>query len=257
MQDNDETVLFWLQPSNANKENLREDFDSLQEIINDTRIFYDRDQCVETLLSIVNQIIFLVLGPGESDLLNILSSFNYIHYIYLSEPPHFPYTSKVRGVFPEIKQLIHQLKKDIKTVEDSYMHLSLTTSGDLKQPQISTQNLQYRKNEFKWIQILFYVLLHTPRPTENVYKDLLDECRLIYRQNKAQIRLINEFETEYHPSKAIWWYTRDTFLYRLINMALRTENMVIIWKFRFIIQDIYQQLKTMHQEQRNKAISMY
>jgi hypothetical protein len=101
------------------------------------------------------------------------------------------------------------------------------------------------------------VLLRTPRPTENIHKDLLDECRRIYRENKAQTQFINAFETEYQPSKAIWWYTRDTFLYRLINMALRTENMVIIWKFRFIIQDIYQQLKTMHQEQRNKAIGMY
>jgi hypothetical protein len=101
------------------------------------------------------------------------------------------------------------------------------------------------------------VLLHTSRPTENIHQDLLDECRLIYRGNKAQTGFIDEFEEKYEPSKAIWWYTRDTFLYRLINMALRTENMVIIWKFRFIIQDIYQQLKTMHQKQRNQAISMY
>jgi len=61
MQNNEEIVLFWLQPSNANKENLREDVDSLQEIINDTRIFYDRDPCIETLSSIIDQTIFLVI----------------------------------------------------------------------------------------------------------------------------------------------------------------------------------------------------
>jgi hypothetical protein len=120
MQNYDEIVLFWLQPSNAINENLREDIDSLQEIINDTRVFYDRDQCIETLQSIVDQTIFLVLGSGQSDLVDILSTFTYLHYIYLSELPHFPYTSQIRGVFPEIKQLIHQLKKDIMTVENSY-----------------------------------------------------------------------------------------------------------------------------------------
>jgi hypothetical protein len=256
MQNSDGIVLFWLQPSNAIKENLREDIDSLGEIINDTRLFYDRDQCIETLPSIIGQTIFFVLGSGQSDLVDILSTFTYIDYIYLSEPSHFRYTSQIRGVFPEIKQLLHQLKNDIKTVEISYTHLYLTTSGDLIQPQISTQNLQYRTKEFKWIQVIFDVLLQTSRPTENIYKDLLDECRLIYRGNKTQTQYIEEFEEKYEPSKAIWWYTRDTFLYRLINMALRTENMVIIWKFRFIIQDIYQQLKTMHEKQRNRPISM-
>jgi hypothetical protein len=252
MQNYDEIVLFWLQPSNASEENLRE----VREIINDTRVFNDRDQCIETLPSIVDQTIFFVLGSGQSDLLDILSTFTYLDYIYLTEPTHFPYTSQVRGVFSEMKQLIYQLKKDIKTVHNSYTHLHLTKSGDLKQPHTTTQDLQYRTVEFKWIQAIFDVLLQTARPTENIHKDLLDECRLIYRGNTAQTRFIDEFEEKYEPSKAIWWYTRDTFLYRLINMALRTENMVIIWKFRFIIQDMYQQLKTMHQKQRSEAIGM-
>lgn len=180
MQNYDEIILFWLQPSYASEENLREDIDSLREITNDTRVFYDRDECIETLASIIGQTIFLVLGSGQSDLIDILSTFTYVDYIYLSEPSHFPYTSQIRGVFPEINQLIHQLKNDIKTAEISHTHLYLTTSGDLIQPQISTQDLQYRMKEFNWIQVIFDVLLHTFRPTENIHQDLLDECRLIY-----------------------------------------------------------------------------
>ena len=34
-------------------------------------------------------------------------------------------------------------------------------------------------------------------------------------------------------------------------MALRTENMVIILKFRFIIQDIHQQLKMKYRDQQS------
>ena len=197
MQNSDGIVLFWLHPSNASEENLREDIDSLQEIINDTRVFYDRDQCIETLSSIIGQTIFLVLGSGQSDLIDILSTFTYVDYIYLSEPSHFPDTSQIRGVFPEIKQLLHQLKKDIKTAEISYTHLYITTSGDLIQPQISTQNLQYRTKEFNWIQVIFDILLRTSRPTENIHQDLIDECRLIYRGNKAQTQYIDEFEEKY------------------------------------------------------------
>jgi hypothetical protein len=49
------------------------------------------------------------------------------------------------------------------------------------------------------------------------------------------------------------WYTRDSFLYRVVNMALRSKNIVIIWKFRFIIQDIYQQLEALHEKQRKES----
>lgn len=252
MQDYEETVLFWLKASDTTQEGFREDIDCMREIFKDIRIFNDRDQCVETLPSIVDQTIFLVLGPGQSDLIDILSTFDYLEYIYLQErASYFPYPSQIRGVFPQTKQLFHQLAKDIKTAQNNHTHLHVSKGRELQQPQASTQNLQLRTFEFKWIQMLFDVLLNTTRPTEDIYQDLLDECRLIYRGNETQTGFIDEFEAEYEPSKAIWWYTRQTFLYQILNMALRTENMIIIWKFRYIIQDIYHQLKSRHENQKS------
>lgn len=35
----------------------------------------------------------------------------------------------------------------------------------------------------------------------------------------------------------------------MMNMAQCTENIVLIWKFRFIIQDIFRQLKELHEQQ--------
>jgi len=69
-------------------------------------------------------------------------------------------------------------------------------------------------------------------------------------QSLCKLNLLNE---KIHLSI---YHLSDTFLYRFVNMALRTKNMVIIWKFRFIIQDIYQQLKNMYEKQKNKAIGM-
>jgi hypothetical protein len=66
--------------------------------------------------------------------------------------------------------------------------------------------------------------------------------------------VIEEFAQEYDSSKAIYWYTKDSFVYRDINMALRTDNILIIYKFRFIIQDIYRQLKTLYEQQKKTSI---
>ena len=62
-------------------------------------------------------------------------------------------------------------------------------------------------------------------------------------------RTIEQFLQKYDSFKAIQWYTKDTFIYRLINMTLRTDNILIIFKFRFIVQDIYTQLKHLYEEQ--------
>ncbi|CAF1656136.1 unnamed protein product, partial [Didymodactylos carnosus] len=41
--------------------------------------------------------------------------------------------------------------------------------------------------------------------------------------------------------------TRDSFLYRLLNKALRTDNIDIIFKYRFFISDLHQQLYELHE----------
>jgi hypothetical protein len=256
MQIYDRTVLIWLLPSEADPENLPVELNTLTDIIADTRFFIDRDECIGVLPSIVNETIFLVLGAGQSDLVNILSTFPYLRYIYLSEPHNYACISQVRGVFAETKQLLYQLAIDVKIVRDSDTHLSVSSSGDCNRPQTSIHELKSRRVEFKWTEMLLDILLRMPKPIKHIFDDLLNECRCIHRDNRCQTQLIDEFEKEYEPSKAIWWYTRDSFLYRLINMALRTKNIMIILKFRFIIQDIYQQLKAMHEEQRNVLIGM-
>jgi hypothetical protein len=43
--------------------------------------------------------------------------------------------------------------------------------------------------------------------------------------------------------RALWWYLRESFLYRLLNKALRTQDIHLLFIFRFFIRDIQQQLK--------------
>ena len=83
------TVLFWLLPSHAQQEDLSVPLASLQKIINDTRVYFDPDQCIDDLTFITDLTIFLILGPSRSDLLPILHSFGYLRHIYLTEPDDY------------------------------------------------------------------------------------------------------------------------------------------------------------------------
>ncbi|CAF1371145.1 unnamed protein product, partial [Rotaria sp. Silwood1] len=76
---------------------------------------------------------------------------------------------------------------------------------------------------------------------------MLHFARQQYINDKRELVKIDEFRKTYTVDKAIEWYTKDSFFYRLLNGALRSENFEVIYKFRSFIADLHQQLKTMHQ----------
>ena len=77
----------------------------------------------------------------------------------------------------------------------------------------------------------------------NDRKELLDLCYNEYDGNPIQLRLVREFERTYSSKKILWWYSRETFLYRILNKALRTQNIDVLFLFHFIISDIERALR--------------
>lgn len=63
------------------------------------------------------------------------------------------------------------------------------------------------------------------------------------KDNEGYLKLLEEFQNEYSSEKSLWWYTRDSFVYRMLNKALRVQNIDILFLFRFFIRDLGQQLK--------------
>ena len=70
----------------------------------------------------------------------------------------------------------------------------------------------------------------------------VDYCRRNFRK-KMDLKFIDKFELDYSFKTAIHWYTRETFLYRLLNEALRKSNIEVLLLMRFFIADIYRQLQ--------------
>jgi hypothetical protein len=77
--------------------------------------------------------------------------------------------------------------------------------------------------------------------------DFLMQCRQEYSNNRLILSKINEFELNYCSEQAIYWYTQDTFVYRIVNKALRSKNVQMINKCRFFIRDLHRQTLHTHQ----------
>ncbi|CAF4083873.1 unnamed protein product [Adineta steineri] len=68
-------------------------------------------------------------------------------------------------------------------------------------------------------------------------------CQNEYDGNHTELNNLREFEEDYSPDKVLWWYTKETFFYKTLNAALRTQNIHMIFLFRAFIYDIYHQLQ--------------
>ena len=93
-----------------------------------------------------------------------------------------------------------------------------------------------------WFQLFIEVLLRMHHKSSD-RKELTDICKKAYAGNPEQIAIIDEFENNYNPEKAIWWYTHDSCFYRMMNKALRVQDFDMLFAFRFFLTDIAKQLK--------------
>lgn len=135
-------------------------------------------------------------------------------------------------------ELIYQLQSDHRRrtkIEEPLAINILNTTGDIEQ---STTKLNGR---FIQSQLMIDCLLRMTSHTNNV-NGLTEFCENIYERNQSQLSIVHEFKDKYSRSNALWWYTRDCFLYRILNKALRTDNIDILFLFCPIIYDIHHQL---------------
>ncbi len=117
-------------------------------------------------------------------------------------------------------------------VEDG-ASISVITSG--------SQSLQARNAIFMWFQLFIEVLLRMHHKSTD-RKELIDICKKSYKGNHEEMTIINEFEKNYKPENAIWWYTRESCFYRMLNKALRVQDFDMLFALRFFITDIAKQI---------------
>ncbi len=131
-------------------------------------------------------------------------------------------------------------------------------------PEESTTEID---GTFLFSQLLIDALLRMkPLPTD--MNEFVTECAKEYA-GRSESKDVQKFYNNYNPENPIVEYTKDSFLYKVINKALRVQNIDLIFLSRFLIRDIQQQLarnqcqshvrvyrgQTMSTEEVNKLLS--
>lgn len=98
-------------------------------------------------------------------------------------------------------------------------------------------------NSFIHFELLIDCLLRL-KSNSTDKKQLISICRDIYQGNPIELSIIDEFERNYRSNKALWWYTSDSFISRLLKKALQAQTIDLLYLLRFFLQDLREQLQS-------------
>ena len=219
----------------------------LQDRISFIRTFVDQTECIKYISSICDEHIFLILSGSIGEIiLPEIHDRTQLHEIYLfcyDTVKHEQWSksySKIRGVFNDENSLIMCLEKDVKMYSNSLLPINIAQSNER-----SLQDIDDEQVAFIWFQLMVEVLSRLSQ-NGSAKKEMIDECRRHYADNPTQLSQIDEFYHNYNKECAINWYTKDCFLYRLLNKAFRTENIDIIFNYHYFLSDLIKELTKLH-----------
>ncbi|UJR12582.1 hypothetical protein I4U23_016758 [Adineta vaga] len=230
-----------------------------EKILTDLRIniFYSYDELTAFLSELKTNNVFLIID--QSMLLHILPYLDNLLqiifiYIYKDTEIYNPVpTVDCKRTFRKISnnqdELSHSIQEDIEICRKDSLSTSLF---DLIVQEESTD--QTKNMSFIWYHLLINSLFDSGVYHKTAKTDFINYCRQQYLDNKTGQNTITEFENKYSSIDAIRWYTRDSFVYRLLNKSLRTRNIDIIFKLRFFIIDLQNQLEQFYNEESMKSI---
>ncbi|CAF3486969.1 unnamed protein product [Rotaria sp. Silwood1] len=248
LNDNLETFsLLWLDAEVNTTEDNRRAQKRLRSSINHLKIFHNQNECQQYIMSCSEQdrIVLIISGRLSKELIPQIHHLRQLSAVYIYCWDKRAYKdwakqySKIKGVVVQLDDLIQQIQTDYRDllIQDEPMCISfynVSSNADKSTTDLNGQFIHY---------LLLIDVLIRMKPNDADRKKLIQLCKEEYAGNEPHLAVVREFECDYKPRKAIWWYTRDAFLYSMLNKALRIQNTELLLLFRFVIHDIYQELQ--------------
>ena len=245
-------VLVWLDSNlNESTTEFHDSLNQLRSIVNDINTFKHHDEAIDFLTEISGMSAFLIVSDNSgAQILPLIHDIPQLDAIYIFAINHYGHVQssqqwiKIKGVYTDISTLCKVLQLDIKQCEQDSTPISFLTTSN----EVFNGTLNQLEPSFMYTQLFKEILLemeHDPHSTEI----LAAYCRGFYRDNKDELAIIDRFEESYRLESVLWWYTRNCFVYKMLNRALRTLDGDTIIHMGFFIHDLHQRIQQLHSEQ--------
>ncbi|CAF4476280.1 unnamed protein product, partial [Rotaria socialis] len=176
------------------------------------------------------KLLLVVSGKKASFLLSSLEEYDlndHIEaiFIFCNKPEDYQHLQhdKLFGVFTDAKLLIDTVRASI------FVHSSKkvqTPPNPFDEGQTWFRSASMTTLPRIWHKLLLENLVSLPRD-EQSKQDMIKKSKEYFAKDIKELRRIEEFSADYSSELAIQWYTADSFVHKLVNHALRSENNAI------------------------------
>ena len=220
--------VVWL---DENDKSYRNSLIELQQVIDTVDLFIDIDECIDSITDRPDEIVYMIVSEKYVQQLSlVIGDISQVKSIYI-------FYQNIASICDHLKQML----RDDHTNEVSINFAKST-------PSTSSKNKDTLDCTFMYTQILKEILLSI-NFDEQHFNDFLIFCRDEFKGNTRELRNIDEIQKDYRNKTPIWWYTRETFLYKILNKALRFMDIDIILQMGFFVCDLHKQIAVLHAEQ--------
>ena len=226
----------------------------LKATFGDILYYTEQDLCADCVHSSSKAKIILIIASGlfPVDILRMTHELRQIDSIFIwTAGEQYDYSldqyHKIAGMYSDYDNLVENIKENILLVEqDQQSQYYIYTD------QKSIRDLTNESTLFIWFILIKDVITKMPR-NEEAKSDAITECLKCYQKNNCQLQTIKHFNRIYCSDDIIKWYTRQTFVYKLINKALRTEDPEQIYTYRFLIAELHLRITQEYEKLRRES----
>ena len=224
----------------------------LRTVLDNLTVFTEPDSCVDFLQNVKNQRALVITSSSLGQvLIPQIHSMLQVYVIYIFDADHTPRAElwtqewwKIQNEFTQAELLCDALRTSIT----QYNQDSTAMSYCLPPTTTSDNNLDQLEPSFMHTKLLKDAFLEMEYE-DGACQDLLNYCRETRARSPVEKGWIDKFQREYNPDKAIWWYTQESFVYQMVNQALRLFEADIIVNMGFFIHDLHRQIEQVHKDQ--------
>ncbi|CAF0794754.1 unnamed protein product [Adineta ricciae] len=209
----------------------------LRHIVSTIKMFTDQDQCIAYITSIRVEKIFFIL-PTLEPFLDSIRVLPQLEKIYIFNEKTTDEISSA-NTFSNIDNLCKQLTTDVELCELDL--LVLTASPPATSNDLTSSNGKKQEAIFLYAQFIREIVYRLKFET-NAKTEFVHFCRMHYANNPEQLRIIDDFEANYRPQKALWWLTRQSFIWRVLQRMPRTYEIDILYKLGFLVKHAHTQM---------------
>ena len=239
-------IVIWLDTNTDEfDEDKRNFITNLRQVVNSIKTYNNIDECVDYLTDIEDEKVFLITSDSLGQkIVPAIEDIPQLHSIYLISNQLTIHESwidnykKVKGIFNQTESICDILRQNIHQYDIDSISISVI-------PTSSFTNLDELDQSFMYSQILKEIILDIKHDDKSK-EGFVNFCCQFYTDNSIQLNKIRDFERLYKQNSPIWWYTKEPFIYSILNKALRLQEIDIIIKMGFFIQDLHRQIEQIH-----------